>query len=225
VGGLLILLRGEFIVILIISYFYLFFIFKLSLKKILFAFLITLITISPYLARNKIIFDTITITKSLGYNLWKGNNSNSKVEGSEYLDSNLQYKINQISKDKYYQINLDKIFLNQAIENILTEPTKYLFLFFKKLFSFLFIDFNSSQPKYYNPIHYLPILVLSFSSILGIYYSNKKSHELNYLILIFLINIVIFSSFFILPRYKVAILPFQIIFTNILISHIYKKFR
>ena len=32
--------------------------------------------------RNYKIFDTITITKSFGYNLWKGNNELSKVEGN-----------------------------------------------------------------------------------------------------------------------------------------------
>ena len=80
ISGLLILLRGEFIVIIFFSFMYLLIFFKISFKKFLLIFLITLITISPYLLRNVNIFKTITITKTFGYNLWKGNNLNSNVE-------------------------------------------------------------------------------------------------------------------------------------------------
>ena len=36
--------------------------------------------VSPYLVRNYFQFNTLTITKSLGYNLLKGNNPDFKVE-------------------------------------------------------------------------------------------------------------------------------------------------
>ena len=183
-----------------------------------------LITISPYLIRNVYIFNTITITKTFGYNLWKGNNLNSKVEGSQLINANLKEKINKVSKDKFYQINLDKIFLDQAITNILSDPTRYAFLYIKKFLSFLFIDINSSQTSYYVPLHYIPVLLLGITSLIGIFLSDKKSKELNYLIMIFFVYIFIFSSFFILPRYKLAILPLQIIFTNIFINYISKNF-
>jgi 4-amino-4-deoxy-L-arabinose transferase-like glycosyltransferase len=224
ISGLLILLRGEYVAIIIFSLLYLFTFFSTSLKKILLIILIVFITISPYLIRNVIIFESATITKSVGYNLWKGNNSNSTVQGSELIDKDLQNQIEKISKDKFYRIKFDNIFFNKAIENIMGEPTKYLILFLKKFASFLFIDIASSNPIYYNPFHYLPVLLLGVTSLGGITLSNKKSHKLNYLIFIFFINAIIFSSFFILPRYKLVILPFQIIFTNILIDYISKKF-
>ena len=44
--------------------------------------LITLLIISPYLYRNYNIFGVITITKSGGYNLLKGNHPKTKVEGT-----------------------------------------------------------------------------------------------------------------------------------------------
>jgi len=223
-AGLLILLRGEFIIIIFLSFLYLYLFFKISIKKISIIFLIMLITISPYLIRNVYIFNTITITKTFGYNLWKGNNLNSKVEGSELINANLEKKINKVSKDKFYQINLDKIFLDEAITNILLDPTRYAFLYIKKFLSFLFIDINSSQTNYYVPFHYIPVLILGITSLIGIFLSDKKSKELNYLIMIFFVYIFIFSSFFILPRYKLAILPLQIIFTNIFINSISKKF-
>ena len=224
VGGLLILLRGEFILILLLSFLCLFFYFKVKIKSILLIGLIVIITISPYVIRNIIVFDKFVITKSFGYNLWKGNNPNSQIEGGGIFDEKLKKKIQKIPKNNYYGINFDNIFLDRAAENILDQPVRYIVLFFKKFISFIFLDIYSSKSDYYKPIHYLPILILSITSLFGIILSDKKSKKLNYLILIYLFTIVIFSCFFILPRYKLAIIPFQIIFTNILLEYIKKSF-
>jgi len=224
IGGLSILLRGEFVLILLISFLYLFFYFKITIKNISLMILIILLTISPYLIRNMVVIDTITITKSLGYNLWKGNNPSSLVEGGVIIDENLKKEINNIPKDKFYGINFNKVFLDRATENIINDPTRYLTLFTKKFMSFLFIDIQSSRQDYYKPLHYLPVLLLAITSLIGIILSDKKSNKLNYLILIYFVNIIIFSSFFILPRYKLFIFPFQIIFTNVLIEYISKRY-
>ena len=223
-GGLLILLRGEFIAIFILSLSYLSFFLKIEIKKILLVGLITFIVILPYLTRNILIFETVTITKSVGWNLWKGNNPYSTVEGSSRVYGNLAEQIKNIPKNKFYEINSDKVFLDEAFKNINDEPVRYLILFFKKVLSFMFIDIKSTQPNYYNPWHYLPVLFFGITSTLGIIVSNKKSHQLNYLILYFFLNIIIFSTFFILPRYKLAIIPIQIIFTNVLFNYVINKF-
>ena len=224
IGGLLILLRQEFVAVLALSLLYAFIFYKIPIRKILLVFSITLIIISPYLIRNIIIFETVTITKTTGYNLWKGSHPDAKgVEGSEIIDDNLQKKIDKIPKDKFYGLNIDNLFLDESINNIKKEPTRFLSLFFKKAASLLLIDINSTHPNYYNPLHYLPVLVLGITSLIGIGLSDKKSYKLNYLILIFFFYVFIFSTVAILPRYKLIILPFQIIFTGVLIESI-KKF-
>ena len=220
----MILSRGEFIAIFLLSLLLLVFFFKIHFKKIFLIFFITLITVSPYLIRNIIVFEKITITKSFGYNLWKGNNPNSIVEGYPQIHEELQKKIDLINKDNQYGINFDNIFLEEAKKNIAENPIKYLSLYFKKFISFLFIDINSSITNYYNPLHYLPVLLLGITSIIGIILSDKKSNKMNFLIIVFFVNIAIFSCFFILPRYKLVIIPLQIIFTNIFIDFIRKKF-
>mgnify|MGYP000518875832 FL=1 len=191
-------------------------------------FLITLVTISPYLIRNYLIFGKITIVETSGYNLWKGNHpdamKNSRVEGAEMVDENLQKLNDAIPKDKFYRINRDKLFLDQAIKNITKEPIGYLIFYAKKVVSFLFITIDPKDPRYWHPLHYLPVLLLGITSLIGIVLSDKKSYKFNYLIFIFFVNIVIFSSVSILPRYKLVILPLQIIFTNVLIEHIKKNF-
>ena len=219
IGGLLILLRQEFVAILALSLLYAFIFYKISLKKILLILLISLITISPYLIRNIIVFETVTITKTTGYNFWKGSHPDAKgLEGSEIINDSLQKQIDKIPKDKFYGLNFDNLFLNEAIKNIKKDPIRYLTLFIKKAVSFLFIDINSPNPDYYNPLHYIPVLLFGITSLIGIGLSDKKSYKLNYLILIFFFYVFIFSTVSILPRYKLIILPIQIIFTSVLIE-------
>ena len=231
-SGLLILLRGEFIVLFIICILYLVFFTKIKIKNILLILLLTFITISPYLIRNIIVFNEITITKSIGFNLWKGNNYNTNVEGKNYIwentfnqdDINLKNRINSIEKNKYYELNLDKVFLEEAKKNIKNDPIRYFRLYIKKFLSFVFIDLNSTQLNYYHPLHYLPVLFLSFTSIIGIILSKKNTQKIHFLILLFFINVALISVFFILPRYKLSIIPFQIIFSNIFFEYINNKF-
>ena len=228
ITGLLILLRGEFRIISILSILYLFLFFKIPIKKVLLIFLITLVTISPYLIRNYLIFGKITIVETSGYNLWKGNHphalENSRVEGSEMVNENLKKLNDAIPRDKFYRINRDKLFFDQAIKNIMEKPIEYIIFSLKKAISFQFIIMDSMDPRYWNPLHYLPTLLLGITSLIGLVLSDKKSYKFNYLILIFFVIIIIFSMVSILPRYKLVILPLQIIFTNVLIEPIVKRF-
>ena len=93
--------------------------------------------ISPYVIRNYIHFNQFIIVKSLGWNLWKGNNQLSKVEGYGKFEivefKNLHDKVKSINKDKYYEINWDNIFLEEAINNIEKNPIIYLKLFYVKI--------------------------------------------------------------------------------------------
>ncbi len=230
-SGLLMLLRGEFRIIFVISILYLFIFFKVSIKKILLIFLITLVTVSPYLFRNFIIFNKITLVETVGYNLWKGNHplamKNSVVEGLDFSterDVKLNEQIDALPKDKFYRINRNTVFLDQAIKNIMSEPMGYLIFYVKKAISFFFITINPQDPRYWNPLHYLPVLLLGITSLIGLILSDKKSYKFNYLILIFFLIIGIFSMVSILPRYKLIIFPFQIIFTGVLIKYVKEKF-
>ena len=212
IGGLIILLRQEFVAVLVLSLLYALIFYKIRLKEILLILLISLITISPYLIRNILVFETLTITKTTGYNFWKGSHPDAEgLEGSEIISDSLQKKIDKIPKDKFYGLNFDNLFLNEAVKNIKSDPARYFTLFIKKALSFLFIDINSPNPNYYNPFHYIPVLLFGIIALIGIGLSDKKSYKLNYLILLFFFYVFIFSTVSILPRYKLIILPLQII--------------
>jgi len=234
-SGLLILLRGEFILLFILSSIYLLMFYKnFKLEKIILTLFIVFLVLSPYLYRNISKLNTFSVTKSVGFNLWKGNNPNSSVEGdsnrfvNEYgplgFENDLKEKIMNVQIDKYYDANLDKLFLNEAIKNLKNEPKRYIILYFKKFISFLFFDLNSSLKHYYHPLHLLPLIAISISSLAGALISFKDSKNLNFITMLYLGYILIFSFFFILPRYNLIILPMQIVLTGKLINKIFKKF-
>ena len=168
--------------------------------------------ISPYLIRNYYQFNTLTITKSFGYNLLKGNNPNFKVEGNaDYISTHINKKNFSFPIDKKYEINLDNFYKNEAIEIIKSDPLIFIKNYFMKLISFMTIDFNSTYEKYYNFLHIVPKFILSITSLIGGVVALKKKGFFQYLSLYYFSSILFFSIFFILPRYSLILLPFQIL--------------
>ena len=188
----------------------------------------TFLIISPYVVRNYIHFDQIFIVKSLGFNLWKGNNELSTVDGFENFNRiefrNLKFKLDNLKKDKYYEINRDNTFLEEAMNNLTNNSSRYFKLFFKKIFSYFFIDLNSKYLNYYNFFHIFPIILLSILSFPGLIIFYKMNKLENRCIELYLFsNLIIFSIFFILPRYKLIILPIQIILAACFIQYVLNK--
>ena len=211
-GGLLILIRGEFFIFHILTFFYLILIRKVFLKEILIFVFFSSVIVSPYLIRNYLTFNEIVLTKSLGYNLLKGNNPESTTEGNAISVEKIFKEKNKLIKiENRYEINLDNFYKNLAFEYIKENPGDFLKKYFLKLFSFLFIDLNSTYPNYYNFAHIIPKIFLSiFSLISAISFLRKKSF-FNYLSLFYLGSAMFFSIFFILPRYNVMLIPLQLL--------------
>ena len=150
ISGILILTRRDFVLIYFFSIFFSYFFFKVNLKKILFIIMITIITISPYLIKNYLVFDKIIIHSGFGYNVWKAYNPNAKAEGYYIQSDDLKIKLDKIEKNVFYRINEDKVYLTKAKHYIKDEPSKYFKLFLNRIFSYYFIDLNSSQTNYFN---------------------------------------------------------------------------
>jgi len=234
IAGFLILLRGEFFVFYIFSLSYLY-LKNFSFKSTMLSILVILLVISPYLWRNYKIFNVITITKSLGFNLLKGNNPVSKIEGIPLSERSyeimsvvpeLEEELNNINPIKKYDLLADKIFFNKAINIIKNDPERYIFLYFKKILAFIFIDTESTYPNYYSPLHIIPKIIISITTILGaVMLFNFRLNLYNFFILYYFLNIGLFSCFFILPRYSLSLLPIQLILSMNLIKKLSLVFR
>ena len=226
-SGFLMLLRGEFFIFVILSILYLYLKQKKLIKMII-IFLITIIVVSPYLYRNYIVFGVITITKSGGYNLLKGNHPNTKVEGtpmflkvSEVIPE-VKTKMDELIQkgpSNNYDLQQDKILLDQAVKFIKEDPLKYTKLYFQKFLSFMFIDIDANYPKYYSPMHFVPKLILGITTFIGIILSlNLRINASNFISLYYFANIGLFSIFFILPRYSLSLLTIQVILSLFIIK-------
>ena len=72
----------------------------------------------------------------------------------------------------------------------------------------------------------MPVAILGILSLPGlILLVKKKEFKINYIKIYFYSTITIFSIFFILPRYKLIILPIQIMFVGYLIEYIFEKLK
>ena len=228
----LMLLRGEFFIFVILSIIYLYLKQK-NLTKILLISLMTLLIISPYLYRNYNIFGVITITKSGGYNLLKGNHPRTKPEGTpmflsiEKVIPEVKSKLDELiakGPSSNYDLAQDKILLNQAIKFIKSNPLHYVMLYIKKVLSFMFIDINASYANYYSPLHIIPKLFLGVTTLIGIILSfNLRVNAQNFVTLYYLANIGLVSIFFILPRYSLSLLMIQIILSLLVLKKLKPK--
>ena len=204
-------------------------------------FVFTILLISPYLIRNYINTGSIHLVNVTGYALWKGNNHLARVEGfhnslhPNYRNTwprikefeNLYTKLDGVNKDKRYEINRDKIFKEEAISNILLDKKKYFLLYLQKIVSYFFIDINSSIKNYYNPLHTIPIMMFSICSLPGVIIALKKfrNSRVIYLVLLTCFLVGFISMFFILPRYKISIISFQILFSLFFFKFFLEKIK
>ena len=135
---LLILLRGEFFIFVILSLIYLLIKDKKNILKILsISFLIGLL-LYPYIYRNYKIFGVVTITKSSGYNLLKGNHPNTFVEGTGMFmrvgkivpETNIAIeKLKAKGPIEKHDLIMDQILLRQALKFIKEDTGKYIKLY------------------------------------------------------------------------------------------------
>ena len=239
VSATCLILRGEFLIIFLFTIFYWIFVYRKKTRAAIFTLCLTLILISPYVIRNYINTGKPHIVSVTGFALWKGNNHLADVEGLHdplnpmhrnlwIIDNkfkNLYKKLDKIEKNEKFEINRDGVFAKEAIENILSEKKKYLNLYFKKVLSYFFIDLNSSRKNYYNPAHILPVLIFAIMCLPGILIGLKKANDLKliYLFSILFLLTLLMSIFFILPRYKISIISFQILFSLFFIEYLFNR--
>ena len=130
-------------------------------------------------------------------------------------------QLKSLGPTKSYDLLQDQLLMDQALIFIKSEPLKYIGLYFKKFFAFMFVDVNSSYPNYYSILHIVPKIIIAVGSFLGILITlSLKINIYNYVALFYLANISLFSAFFILPRYSLSLLTIQIILSLLFLKKI-----
>lgn len=169
-----------------------------------------LLLILPWSIRNLIVFDSlIPITTNFGQNLYRGNNPSDVGWWGEEI---MVEKVNELSRDKSFEIHMNQLYLNRAINFIKENPIKFVSNGIRKQFE-LWI-FNLSDMRTRLLIYLIPTITIFSLFIIGIIKTFNLS-KYKYFFLFFLQATILSFIFFSLPRYqtmiKVLMLPFAAI--------------
>ena len=156
------------------------------------------------------------------------NNTVSTVEGSESIlvfnTDQIEQKINNLEKNNLYDFNYDKIFLDISLNFIIEAKLLFIERYIKKFLTLLYsISIRIIQITTIQSYCIMVFLSIFFIIILIYNFKKKKSFYLNYFLLNFILTVGIFSIFFILPRYKLIVLPLQLILINFWLQKYFKK--
>ena len=230
--GLLTLSRADAILIIPAIIILLTFIHRnISSKYTLVFALSSLLIISPMSVRNYNTFGFFyPLTISGGLNLWLGNNDDATGSRMNYvvpykpIPKTIQDQIQSLKVDESYEIALDNIYKEEAKQFIINNPLKSVKLSIKKII-FFWVHIYDERVKYplMNNILYwgpwiilLPFFMFGFRDII----KDFKNHDLEiFLILYFTF---IYSVFFVLPRYRLIVLPIYLILS---MKFFHKKFQ
>lgn len=178
-----------------------------------------LVIVAPCAYRNFTVFGRITpITLSGGYNLWRGHNDLAtsdgyplRPEGPEFVE--LNQKLINLSKTRDYEVKRDAIFKEAAIESIRNNPSRSMLLSFNKFVALWIHEFHSHWYSWNNnPAYYLPWFIYVVFFVIGLFLNFHRFKSQIILLSYLGITTIIHMTFFVLPRYRLHLLPILCIY-------------
>lgn len=176
---------------------------------------------APWTVRNLLVFGKFLLVSDVkGMNLWIGHNPLANggqhyvEEGagwSHIIPSAMEHELAAVRQDRDFEPNGDAIYERYALHFIRTHPRAEFRLISKKLFFFVFFD--PTHEKGRNPMYWVPSLLLSVFAVYGAWLRGRKLlREDIFLLVSILFAVAITAAVFALPRYKIVIDPFLMIF-------------
>ncbi|MBE0683501.1 MAG: glycosyltransferase family 39 protein [Anaerolineales bacterium] len=200
----------------------------------LFAQIMTLsiLIVAPWVIRNYIQFNVITLNTSGGLNLWEGQNEQAKGIPSWYTDPSAELseaattRVENLAHTRDYEIKLDEIYYDEAKEFIRSHPDQALKLALRKFVYYwleIYPGINFIYTNADSPFYWLPWLLILPFFITGLIL-NLKSFRQHFLFYTsFLLSTLTVMIFFVLPKYIVFVIPWVFIFAASSISLIAGK--
>lgn len=215
----IIYLRSEFI--LFVLFLLLYYIILKQYRQALSYIVIILFLILPWSIRNSIVFDSLVpMTTNFGQNLYRGNNSSDVGWWGEEV---MVEKVRKLPRDKSFEIHMNQLYLNRAINYIKENPVRFVINGFRKQFELWVFNLTDTRTKLL--IYLIPTISIFCLFIIGIIRSFNFS-KYKYFYMFFLQATILSAIFFSLPRYqtmmKVLMLPFAVIGMFFLI-HVFKE--
>lgn len=215
--GLLLLARAE--VILLLPLFILWVAYAArehALHKIIAFAGLAGIVLLPWIYRNYRVFDAfVPLTTQGGYNLWQGQNPQATGTRSQYSDppfhicEEAEAQIQTLEPDDHYELELNKIYQHEAIMFVKNNPGKALALALRKIVFFwgYYWGINFTYPGAASPLYWLPWCLIVPFFIVGLVLSLKEFGKYTLFYIYFMISSITAMVFFVIPRYRLFILP------------------
>lgn len=229
-SGLLVLSRPEFILYLFVISKWIYGKQKNRNRNMIIYLLIIGGCIAPWLTRNYLIYERIMpTTTSAGINLWEGFNKNATGILSSYanpvvkMNPQMKKAIHELKPSKYYEVELDRIYRENAIKDLREYPYRAFWLTVKKFVYFwgYYWGIECSYPGVKSVLYWLPWFLQMPFFLYGIFLVKNRFKDLSLFYNYLLIATIVVMLFFVVPRYRLFILPIVIMFSSYGIKGLY----
>ncbi len=179
--------------------------------KALLVVALSLAMILPWSYRNYSTFqEFVPVAESAGYNLWRGHNLGTRGAWNDSLSTELKVKLSDIERNKDYGSLRDSLFMEYALKYVSENPTRSVKLAALKFVYFwgYFWGVEAGYPGVDSPLYWLPWFLLLPFFLAGIYMSRERWRRLAPLYCFIAIPTAVIVVFFVLPRYRLFIVPF-----------------
>lgn len=183
--------------------------------------IVCIMVLLPWGVRNYYQLGKFTMNTSTGLNLWEGQNKNSVGVPSWYVDEPvitisdaMKGKFEKLEYNRFYEIEIDKIYFQHAVEDAVTYPQHSLVLALNKVLFYwtsIYFGFEFSYPGVDSVLYWLPwVLTLPFFGF-GIILTLKDYKKYLPLYIVLLGGTFTCMVFFVLPRYTMLVYPWVMI--------------
>jgi 4-amino-4-deoxy-L-arabinose transferase-like glycosyltransferase len=183
---------------------------------------IALLCLAPWTLRNYVAFGKlIPVAVSAGQNLWIGNNAHATgsqhYDYGAFLSEDLRLDLARVPENRDYQYARDKVFERYAVHFALTHPLSEVRLMLTKLA--IFFVYDPAHSKGRQPTYWVPSVLLSLLAAYGAWLGGARLWSEDLIVVAsVLFAVAVTAAVFALPRYKIVIDPFLMIFAAQVVS-------
>lgn len=170
---------------------------------------------AAWIVRNSVAFDrpVLTVATSGGLNLWIGNHDGATGSQKSYaVPAETTRLINAVPKTDTYEVDVDRVYLDEAVRSIVADPVGTAVLDVKKLGMALTADFY--DPRSLNVVYLTSWPLLVLLALAGMRAARPKAGLAWLLYGMLAFNVVIPVVFFVLARHRLGIESILVVFAG-----------
>lgn len=219
-GGVAALLRSEFVLVMGALYITLWIVTRRT-RDFVVLVLLSALVVGPWTLRNYTVFDrVIPVASSVGYNLWKGHNPAARGSGDEIEKTGaairqLGDKVAAVPHDRNFEIAVDSVFRDAAIQHIKTHPVETFVLGLKK--NLLFWLWEAYDPISWQLAYLIPHVITTALTVFGLVLAFR--HGIGgpalFIVAVVVIQSLINAAFSVHVRYRMTIEPILFVYAAV----------